>query len=83
MLSSERKATLAPQLVQTLIRQEIDPVTEISTTVTPSCVQESSARLNGLFGPLLPGFMPGTRFDSRRVRWGLVTSANSEALPAP
>ena len=83
MLSSERKATLAPQLVQTLIRQEIDPVTEISTTVTASCVQESSARLNGLFGPLLPGFMPGTRFDSRRVRWGLVTSANSEALPAP
>ena len=38
MLSSERKATLAPQLVQTLIRQEIDPVTEISTTVTrPAC----------------------------------------------
>ena len=29
MLSSERKATFAPRLVQTFIRQEIDPVTEI------------------------------------------------------
>jgi hypothetical protein len=31
---SERKATLAPRLVQALIRQEIDPVTEIGTAVT-------------------------------------------------
>ena len=34
VLSSEQKATLAPRLVQTLIRQEIDPVTEIDTTAT-------------------------------------------------
>ena len=33
-LSSERNATLAPLLVQTLICQEIGPVTEISTAVT-------------------------------------------------
>jgi hypothetical protein len=34
VLSSERKATLAPRLVQTLIPQEIDPVIEIYTTAT-------------------------------------------------
>jgi hypothetical protein len=34
VLSSDRKATLAPRLVQTLIREEIDPVTEIGTTAT-------------------------------------------------
>ena len=33
-LSSEQKATLAPRLVQALIRQEIDPVTEIGTAAT-------------------------------------------------
>lgn len=33
-LSSERKATLAPRLVQAFIRQEIDPATEIGTAVT-------------------------------------------------
>ena len=31
---SEQKATLAPRLVQALIRQEIDPVTEIGTAAT-------------------------------------------------
>jgi hypothetical protein len=34
VLSSERKATLAPRLVQTLTHQEVDPVTEIGTTAT-------------------------------------------------
>jgi hypothetical protein len=34
VLSSERKATLAPRLVQTLIRQAIDAITEIATTAT-------------------------------------------------
>jgi phenylpyruvate tautomerase PptA (4-oxalocrotonate tautomerase family) len=33
-LSSEQKATLAPRLVQTLIRQKIDPFTEIGTAAT-------------------------------------------------
>jgi phenylpyruvate tautomerase PptA (4-oxalocrotonate tautomerase family) len=32
--SSEQKATLAPRLVQALIRQEIDPLTEIGTAAT-------------------------------------------------
>ena len=32
--SSEHKATLAPRLVQALIRQEIDPFTEIGTAAT-------------------------------------------------
>jgi phenylpyruvate tautomerase PptA (4-oxalocrotonate tautomerase family) len=33
-LSDEQKATLAPRLVEALIRQEIDPVTEIGTAAT-------------------------------------------------
>src|ERR1700727_421534 len=33
-LSAEQKATLASRLVQALIRQEIDPVTEIGTAAT-------------------------------------------------
>jgi phenylpyruvate tautomerase PptA (4-oxalocrotonate tautomerase family) len=33
-LSAEQKATLAPRLVQALIRQEIDPITEIGTAAT-------------------------------------------------
>src|ERR1700735_1246961 len=33
-LSAEQKATLASRLVQTLIRQEIEPVTEIGTAAT-------------------------------------------------
>jgi phenylpyruvate tautomerase PptA (4-oxalocrotonate tautomerase family) len=33
-LSSEQKVTLAPRLVQALIHQEIDPVTEIGTAAT-------------------------------------------------
>ena len=33
-LTAEQKATLAPRLVQALIRQEIDPVTEIGTAAT-------------------------------------------------
>src|ERR1700722_12732935 len=54
-LSAEQKATLASRLVQALIRQEIDPVTEIGTAATgfffneldvencfPGCVQLSA-----------------------------------------
>jgi hypothetical protein len=33
-LTAEQKAALAPRLVQALIRQEIDPVTEIGTGAT-------------------------------------------------
>lgn len=33
-LTAEQKAKLAPRLVQALIRQEIDPVTEIGTAAT-------------------------------------------------
>src|SRR6202020_109685 len=33
-LTAEQKARLAPRLVQTLIRQEIEPVTEIGTAAT-------------------------------------------------
>jgi phenylpyruvate tautomerase PptA (4-oxalocrotonate tautomerase family) len=33
-LTAEQKASLAPRLVQALIRQEIDPVTEIGTAAT-------------------------------------------------
>ena len=40
MLRSERKATLAPRLVQTLIREEIGPVTEIGTTATGFLINE-------------------------------------------
>jgi hypothetical protein len=40
VVSSERKATLAPRLLQTLIRQEIDPVTEIGTTASRFLVNE-------------------------------------------
>jgi hypothetical protein len=40
VLRSERKATLAPRLVQTLIREEIGPVTEIGTTATGFLINE-------------------------------------------
>ena len=40
MLRSKRKATLAPRLVQTLIREEIGPVTEIGTTATGFLINE-------------------------------------------
>ena len=34
MFSSDRKATVAPRLARTLIREEISPVTEIGTAAT-------------------------------------------------
>jgi hypothetical protein len=40
VLRSKRKATLAPRLVQTLIREEIGPVTEIGTTATGFLINE-------------------------------------------
>jgi len=43
-LSAQQKADLAPRLVQALIRQEIDPVTEIGTAATVSSSTSSTSR---------------------------------------
>ena len=59
--SSEQKAALTPRMVQVLIRQEIDPVTEIGMAATGFFFNELSVE-NCLPGGVPPSEYPGKVF---------------------
>jgi phenylpyruvate tautomerase PptA (4-oxalocrotonate tautomerase family) len=61
-LTAEQKASLAPRLVQALIRQEIDPVTEIGTAATGFFFNELDVE------NCFPGGVPLTEYPDK-VFW--------------
>ncbi|MGB9416861.1 MAG: hypothetical protein WCB58_11140, partial [Acidobacteriaceae bacterium] len=70
-LTSDQKAKLAPRLVQALIRQEIDPVTEIGTAATGFFFNE--IEVNNCF----PGGVPLTEHPEKTF-WTVAASFFSQ-----